>query len=603
MGLPGFFVWLLKNTNKRDEIITKTLSENPDILYLDANCLFHPQCFAILRLHPTVTNIAKLEDLMIERIIKYIDYVVDLVKPKKGVYIAVDGVAPRSKMNQQRKRRFMSQEEQKNKNRIKEKYSKQIPAKWSNMAITPGTEFMELLTDAIRKHIRDYDIDVTFSSYHTPGEGEHKILQDIKKRNSEQESYVIYGLDADLIFLAMASQKDKIHLIREDSQISNSRKEQTEDPNVIFEIFNYVDIDKLKHFLYQELNTILGNAWTKKNQRATENLEQNIIGVEQVESLKPKFDPNNKQAIVNDFIFICYLLGNDFIPHPPSIDIKKGGLDVIIEVYISQILFNYMKKGTIEYLISITDNKPVINNRFFCELIRRLSFREDGYFTKVVPRHREIRKNKSCQSSDPYEIEIWNLDNLKFKIHDPIQFGIDCLENCKFKYYSHYYRVSEYQEQFIKQMCQSFLEGIIWVSHYYFDKCASWDWQYPYHHAPFLSDVSNFLWNYRIDMNSIEFEPSIPLEPFVQLLSVLPPFGAYLLPQSYRQLVQDERSPVIVYYPQRFGIDMVNKDMMWQCLPLIPNMNSDLLIPLTSKLKLTPSEKSRNKTGNAFTKK
>ena len=47
MGVPGFFAWLLKKYNST-KLITESINTNIDILYIDANCLFHPQCFKVL---------------------------------------------------------------------------------------------------------------------------------------------------------------------------------------------------------------------------------------------------------------------------------------------------------------------------------------------------------------------------------------------------------------------------------------------------------------------------------------------------------------------------------------------------------------------------
>ena len=40
-----------------------------------------------------------------------------------------------------------------------------------------------------------------------------------------------------------------------------------------------------------------------------------------------------KNDIINDFIFICYFLGNDFLPHMEALDISKGGIDILLKCY------------------------------------------------------------------------------------------------------------------------------------------------------------------------------------------------------------------------------------------------------------------------------
>ena len=50
---------------------------------------------------------------------------------------------------------------------------------------------------------------IVISDSNVPGEGEHKIINFIKKNNFDfMESHCIYGLDADLIFLALTTNFD-----------------------------------------------------------------------------------------------------------------------------------------------------------------------------------------------------------------------------------------------------------------------------------------------------------------------------------------------------------------------------------------------------------
>uniref|UniRef100_A0A0A9YG36 5'-3' exoribonuclease 1 n=1 Tax=Lygus hesperus TaxID=30085 RepID=A0A0A9YG36_LYGHE len=91
---------------------------------------------------------------MFHKIMMYIDHIVELVKPKQLLYLAVDGVAPRAKMNQQRERRFRSAQVK----AVELKESSDSSAAdvrhyFDSNCITPGTTFMLHLSEYLQYYV------------------------------------------------------------------------------------------------------------------------------------------------------------------------------------------------------------------------------------------------------------------------------------------------------------------------------------------------------------------------------------------------------------------------------------------------------------------
>ena len=124
MGVPTFFKWICTRYPKviRDAV-EKTCVEvdgrdvpmdfeepNPngvefDNLYLDMNGIIHPCC------HPEDGLMPENEEVMYLNIVNYTDRLIRILRPRKLLFIAIDGVAPRAKMNQQRARRYRAAQE------------------------------------------------------------------------------------------------------------------------------------------------------------------------------------------------------------------------------------------------------------------------------------------------------------------------------------------------------------------------------------------------------------------------------------------------------------------------------------------------------------
>ena len=281
----------------------------------------------------------------------------------------------------------------------------------------------------------------------------------------------------------------------------------------------------------------------------------------------------DQEKIMRDFIFICYFLGNDFLPHIPSVDIKcydkkcTNGLDLLLQAYAT----TYDNHE--DYLISINNNNEITYNIVFLQMfVEYLASFEEEFFMNMHKSKKHFRKN---DNEDAYEREKTKIENLQFKIEDDIELGKDTSDEYKFRYYKKYYHTEINQSKIVKNASYKYLEGLLWVANYYFSKCPSWDWYYPYDHAPFISDLADNFKRFNID--NIKFNLGEPLKPIEQILCVLPQQSSYLVPNEVKELMTNNKSPLIHLYPLDFQIDLLYKTKYWQGIAILPDLDIKLV--------------------------
>ena len=104
MGVPGYFKTLLKKNSK----ILDLSIENIDYFLMDYNNIIHTAYQEYIK-HNDFKNKTKvkIQKEIINYIVEKTLYIVNnIIKPKNVLYIAMDGVPPRAKMEQQRLRRY-----------------------------------------------------------------------------------------------------------------------------------------------------------------------------------------------------------------------------------------------------------------------------------------------------------------------------------------------------------------------------------------------------------------------------------------------------------------------------------------------------------------
>lgn len=565
MGIPLYFRYLINNY---DNIITqKSRIPKTHNLYLDLNCGIHYCCREVLQEY----NYSKqkqntIEHKMIQNVVKYMELLVKYCNTQELLYVAIDGPAPKAKMVQQRQRRFKKFYEKRETEKILQKHNEPIPKKdeWDTNAITPGTQFMAKLSKYLReqlpKHSSFKHLKIMINDSNSPGEGEHKLLHHLKENyqsgnSKEPPINVIYGLDADLIMLCMSSQVPNILLLREAVEFDNSI-------HVKGYKFLYLRIDSLRDNLLREI--------MHRMDRETMSKEQ-------------------KKMVMDDYIFFSFLLGNDFIPHSPSLSIKGGGIDLVIDFYVRN--YEELKVN----LVNVELKR--INHDFLKNMFYDLGLVEDSLlqdFTKK--RNKKKKPNKIYDREADREIDLLNL-HPQFNREKEIYINPGEPE-WKERFYDKVFQIEDQYE--IDQICHKYLEGIFWNFNYYNFGCISWEWNFPYAQPPSFRDVYLYLHNFVSNINEINIPKARPFKPFEQLLMVLPQQSKELLPKSYQSLMVDPMSDIIEYYPMDYQIENTYKYYLWECQPILPYIISSTIKDATQKLRLTQDEKERNKLSKVF---
>ncbi|KAI5954380.1 exo2 [Candida jiufengensis] len=315
MGIPKFFRFI----SERWPLISQLIDENQipefDNLYLDMNSILHT-CT-----HSNDGSITRLsDDQMYASIFNYIEHLFSIIKPQKTFYMAIDGVAPRAKMNQQRARRFRTAYEAELNLKKAIENGEEIPKEdpFDSNSITPGTEFMAKLTENLKYFIHKKitedsqwsNIEIILSGHEVPGEGEHKIMEFIRSVRAQPDydpnlRHCIYGLDADLIMLGLVSHDPHFALLREEVKFGGKSSSSSGPKDVTETNFFLLHLSLLREYLSLEFKEI-------------------------EDDLSFEYD---FERILDDFILIMYVIGNDFLPHLPDLHINKGAFPLLLSTF------------------------------------------------------------------------------------------------------------------------------------------------------------------------------------------------------------------------------------------------------------------------------
>ncbi|CAH1180824.1 unnamed protein product [Phyllotreta striolata] len=695
MGVPAFFRWL---TRKYPSVIVNCVEQKPidvngvsipvnssepnpngiefDNLYLDMNGIIHP-CT-----HPENKPAPKNEDEMMIAIFECIDRLFRIVRPRKVLYMAIDGVAPRAKMNQQRSRRFRAAKETTEKIQEIKRIRAELLLKgivlppekpkeehFDSNCITPGTPFMARLSDCLHYYIHERlnndpgwkNIKVILSDANVPGEGEHKIMDFIRKQRGQPDhdpntQHVLCGADADLIMLGLATHEPNFTIIREEFKpnqprpceicgqtghemkecVGGCRSEEEKPADVTFGSepeFIFVRLCVLKEYLEREL---------------------------MMTNLPFKYD---FERALDDWVFMCFFVGNDFLPHLPSLEIREGAIDRLIGLYKTCV---YKTNGW------LTDSGEVNLERVQMIMLE-LGKAEDEIFKKRQQNElnfkaREKAKKRRTQGFNQYRPN-WNLvkdtqfaptaigqqkpivnarneafnirkagmhsrsnSNPEFQLQTDSRTALESMfvpsgqsdespqgvkrpreenddseedqPNDEVRLWEDGFKDRYYESKFdVKPEELEFRYAV--ALHYVRGLC----WVLKYYYQGCASWKWFYPYHYapfasdfcNIAGLSTEFERDTePFKPLEQLMGVFPAASNQHVPSAWAELMSDPDSSIIDFYPEDFKIDLNGKKFAWQGVALLPFVDETRLFKALEPYyeKLSDDELRRNVRGD-----
>ncbi|KAG2381705.1 hypothetical protein C9374_006089 [Naegleria lovaniensis] len=671
MGVPGFIYWLetnilrgLKRQQHKQQLqhddrephedietiqfpipnkepnVEKIIKRQVDNFYIDLNGLIHPCC------HPQVGKKPQNEDEMLQRIVDELLFLARTVSPKNLFFIAVDGVAPAAKQEQQRHRRFVavndheirsnyigqiqeqknedvSMQEKKESNNDEQPSAPQgflarLEAKkthWDHNVISPGTPFMVRCMETVHRAadliVQEFpNVKVIVSDSSVPGEGEHKILSYMKKEKAINPKsfshmvHVVHGLDADLIMLTSLIGLPHIYSYRDKENIRDKRREK--------EIFDISALGRL--FARIVVSSIITLDKTRKAREVAWSNEN----------------------LVSDVVLLLMAVGNDFLPNIPSLVMHNHAASIIMfaySKYLIQCLATTKGKGSsidpsAYYLVDHKQGVKV-NIRNFVKALA--SIRDESVFGLFVKMYSSnLRKATEKQAEDVFQHEDiidginqivgsrGHIQDAKFdKVWKEVSknsISHDSYETV-YKILKDFYMSIDKKNSSINQSYDeaSILNRCLSNANFVLDEIpTSLILKYKkeihkeYYEKKFGTAHQNLERNFLKDLQDEElikeittFEKGAPLTPYEQLLCILPKESmGNCLPQTYLDILNDER--LDAFFPSSFKRDGNFSGIIYKAVSLLPSIDMSLVKSISKEIDplLSPEEKQKNSIGH-----
>ena len=252
---------------------------------------------------------------------------------------------------------------------------------------------------------------------------------------------------------------------------------------------------------------------------------------------------------------ICSILGNDFMPHILTLNLKSNGLEKLI---------NSTKISIKNNGLLVSDNK--INHKCLSDIFNELSKNEDKEIYTESENYIKKRYDEGENKSDYYALK--NKDPIAKIIYSNIS-------KWRFNYYKVIFNTNiNSDSSVINSACKNYIKGIYWTYNYYKKKNIDHLWYYPYPYPPSIRDIANYSQaNIPDEIKGV----SNFVSPQVQLLIVLPKESIGLIQNNHKKYMENINCGLKHMYPDEYKIHTFLKTHLWECSPVLPVINIEYI--------------------------
>jgi len=369
--------------------------------------------------------------------------------------------------------------------------------------------------------------------------------------------------------------------------------------------------------------------------------------------------PQDLERAIDDWVMMCFFVGNDFLPHLPSLEIREGAIDRLIKLYkhavyktggyltdsgtvnlarvqlilselgeVEDEIFKKRRQNDLDMKRREEERKkrqrrsaggdapawrlsgqyepsrpsgfvsPISNPHSTIMEMRQSAMQRSSSmpgklnYDAAAALKSQLAADSSGQTERGTKRKLADVEEAEREPEDEVKLWEDGFKD---RYYESKFGVGPNDTSFRYRVANAYVLGMCWVLKYYYQGCASWDWYFPYHYAPFASDFVNIG-----DLDTSFDRNTKPFRPLEQLMSVFPAASKQFLPPSWQTLMDDPDSPIIDFYPVDFKVDLNGKRYAWQGVALLPFVDEQRLLRTLQDVypNLTHQEQQRNGLGS-----